>query len=62
MNIFEIYFDKIIKTIKAEKKNRITILAENLNSINVDIPPEKFDCDISTNVAMILAKSNKRFP
>ncbi len=62
MNIFEIYFDKIIKTIKAEKKNRITILAENLNSINVDIPPEKFDCDISTNVAMILAKSNKRSP
>ena len=33
-----------------------------MNGINVDLPPEKFDCDISTNVAMVLSKSNKKPP
>ena len=32
------------------------------NGINSEIPPAKFDCDISTNVAMVLSKLNKKSP
>jgi arginyl-tRNA synthetase len=62
MNIFDIYLDKIIFLIKRLKNEGIIELPENLNGINVDIPPSNFDCDISTNVAMILSKINKKSP
>jgi arginyl-tRNA synthetase len=62
MNIFDIYLDKIIFLIKRLKNDGIIELPENLNGINVDIPPSNFDCDISTNVAMILSKINKKSP
>ena len=62
MNIFDIYLDKIKKlAIKLNKKNVIEI-PESLNGINVDVPPPQFDCDISTNVAMVLSKLNKKSP
>ena len=62
MNIFDIYLDKIKKlVIKLNKKSLIEI-PESLNGIKVDVPPDKFDCDISTNVAMILSKPNKKSP
>ncbi len=57
MNIFEIYLKKIKELVLTLHKNGLIQIPENLNSINVDVPPEKFDCDISTNVAMILAKN-----
>ena len=62
MNIFDIYLDKIIKLIENENKNGLLKLPEKLNSINVDIPPRQFDCDISTNVSMVLAKINSKQP
>jgi len=62
MNIFDIYSDKIIELVKKLNSDSIIELPENLSSINVDIPPEKYDCDISTNVAMVLSKPNKRSP
>ena len=62
MNIFDIYLDKIIKIIENENKNGLLELPEKLNSINVDIPPKHFDCDISTNVSMVLAKINSKNP
>ena len=37
-------------------------IPENLDAINVDIPPKQFDCDISTNVAMVLSKINQKSP
>ena len=37
-------------------------LPKSLDAINVDIPPKNFNCDISTNVAMVLSKINKRSP
>jgi len=62
MNIFEIYRDKIINLIKDLSNKSLLVLPENLNSINVDIPPPKFDGDISSNVAMVLSKLNQKSP
>ena len=62
MNIFDIYLDKIIILIKKLNKDGSLELPESLNGINVDIPPSNFDCDISTNVAMVLSKANKKSP
>ena len=60
MNIFDLYLDKIINIIKKAKADGVLALPENLNAINVDIPPQQFDCDISTNVAMVLSKLNNK--
>jgi len=62
MNIFEIYTKKIKDLILTLNKEGLIQIPEDLNSINVDIPPEQFDSDISTNVAMILSKINKINP
>ncbi len=62
MNIFDIYLEKIIKIISEEGKKSSLKIPDNLNSINVGIPPQKFDCDISTNVAMVLSKINQKNP
>ncbi len=62
MNIFNLYLEKIIKIVTEANKNKLIEVPENLNGINVDIPPPQFNCDISSNVAMILAKPNKKSP
>ena len=62
MNIFELYLDKIKSIIvDLNKKNQLEI-PQTFNGINAEIPPPKFDCDISTNVAMVLSKINKTSP
>ena len=62
MNIFDDYLDKIKKIlIDLSKENKI-ILPESLDGINTEIPPSKFNCDISSNVAMFLSKINKKSP
>ena len=38
------------------------ILPDNLEGINTELPPKKFNSDISTNVAMVLSKINKKSP
>ena len=62
MNIFNHYLDKIIILIKKLNKDGSLELPESFDGINVEIPPSNFDCDISTNVAMILSKVNKKSP
>ena len=62
MNIFDKYLEIIFKVIKEESNKSKLILPKNLNSITVTIPPEKFDCDLSTNVAMVLSKINNKSP
>ena len=62
MNIFDIYLDKIKKLVIKLNKENVIEIPESLNGINVDVPPPQFDCDISTNVAMILSKLNKKSP
>jgi len=62
MNIFDIYLQKIKKIIINLNKKKLINIPEDLDSINVDIPPEKFHADISSNVAMIIGKYNKINP
>ena len=62
MNIFEHYLDKIKSTVGDLSKQGELIVPETFNGINAEIPPAKFDCDISTNVAMVLSKINKKSP
>jgi arginyl-tRNA synthetase len=62
MNIFELYLDKIKSTIVDLQKKDELIIPDTLNGISAEIPPAKFDCDISTNVAMFLSKINKKSP
>ena len=62
MNIFDLYLEKIIKIINTAQSEGLLKLPDKLNGINVDIPPKQFDCDISTNVAMVLSKLNQKSP
>ena len=62
MNIFDIYLDKIKKVLDILSKKDEIVLPEKLDGINAEIPPAKFDCDISTNVAMVLSKANQKSP
>ncbi len=62
MNIFDHYLNKIILLLKQECNNNRIKLPSNLNNINVEIPPNKFNCDLSSNVALILSKINQQSP
>ena len=62
MNIFEEYKNKILNIIKKAEKDKLLILPENLNAINVDSTPPKIDFDLSTNVSMVLSKPNNKSP
>ncbi len=62
MNIFEQYLDKIKKILSTLSLNGDLILPDSLNGITAEIPPSKFDSDISTNVAMVLSKINNKSP
>ena len=62
MNIFDQYLDKIKKILSDLSDKDIIILPKNLDGINTEIPPEKFNCDLSTNVGMVLSKINKKPP
>ena len=62
MNIFEQYLDKIKEILSTLSSNGDLILPDSLNGITAEIPPPKFDSDISTNVAMVLSKINNKSP
>jgi arginyl-tRNA synthetase len=72
MNIFEKYLENIINAIDALSKDHKIQLSEDgsaqaqssnlINRINIDTVPEELGVDISTNVAMVLAKPNKKNP
>ncbi len=62
MNIFENYLDKLKKILLHLSEKGNLVLPDNLDGINAEIPPSKFKSDISTNVAMVLSKINKKSP
>ena len=59
MNIFENYLSKINKIILDNKKTLKLSNLDNLENINLEIPPKRFNYDLSTNVSLILSKKNK---
>ena len=62
MNIFDTYLDNIKKSLIDLSKEGLVKLPDSLDGINTEIPPEKFNCDISSNVGMVLSKINKKSP
>ena len=62
MNIFEHHLSEIKKIVLAEKDSLKLKDIKNLNGINLEIPPEQFNFDLSCNIAMVLGKKNKINP
>ncbi len=62
MNIFEKYLLKINKIILNSRDNLKLGKLENLKNINLEVPPEKFNFDFSTNICLVLSKENKINP
>ena len=62
MNIFDQYLDKIKNILLDLSKNSNIVLPEKMDGITAEIPPTKFNSDISTNVAMVLSKANNKSP
>ena len=62
MNIFDEFSTKLKKILLDLSKKEELILPSNINVITTEIPPLKFNSDISTNVAMVLSKLNKKSP
>ena len=62
MNIYDEYLDNIKKILLDLSKKGHLILPSLLDGITAEVPPSKFHCDISTNVAMVLSKINKTSP
>ena len=62
MNIFEHHLLEI-KNLTVKKKSILKLdKVGNLDSINLEIPPEKFNYDLSCNIALVLAKENNQDP
>ena len=62
MNIFENYLSIINKTILSNKKILKLSTLKNLDNINLEVPPDYFNYDLSSNVSLVLAKLNKLSP
>ena len=62
MNIFEHHLSEIKKIVLTEKNILQLNKLDNLNGVNLEIPPEEFNFDLSCNIAMILGKKNKINP
>ena len=62
MNIFEHHLAEIKTVILTEKEILKLDHVDNLNGVNLEVPPEKFNFDLSCNIAMVLGKKNKINP
>ena len=62
MNIFENYLSKINDIILDNKDDLNLNHTDNLKSVNLEVPPDHFNFDLSTNVSLVLSKVNKIDP
>ena len=62
MNIFEYHLKEIQHLILTKKDILKLEKIENLDNINLEVPPEEFNFDLSCNIAMVLGKTNKLNP
>jgi len=62
MNIFEYYLSEIKNLIVDHKNNLKLKNLDNLQNINLEVPPEEFNFDLSCNISLVLGKSNQLNP
>ena len=62
MNLFLDYQKKIFNSLKVLSKKKIIKIPNSVKNITVELPPKNQKCDISSNVALILAKPNNSSP
>ena len=62
MNIFVHHLNEIQALILKNKNILNLTNIDNLESVGLEIPPTQFNFDLSCNIAMVLAKSNKLNP
>ena len=62
MNIFEYYLLKINKIILDNKLNLSLTHLDDLKNVNLEVPPEHINFDLSSNVCLVLSKANKINP
>ena len=62
MNIFEHHLSEIRKIVFSEKNSLNLGSIDDLKGVNLEIPPEQFNFDLSCNIAMVLGKKNKINP
>ena len=54
MNIFEHHLSEIKNIVISEKDSLKLEDIEDLKGVNLEIPPEQFNFDLSCNIAMVL--------
>jgi len=59
MNIFEYYLSEIHNLILNHKDDLKLNNLDNLSSVNLEVPPEHFNFDLSCNISLVLSKPNK---
>ena len=62
MNIFEYYLTEINNLVLIHKDDLKLKDLEEIDNVNLAVPPEQFDFDLSCNIALVLAKSNNINP
>ena len=62
MNIFEIYKKKIKDLVLANCENCNIDPNINFEGVVIEIPPQEFNFDLSSNIALVLAKQSKQSP
>ena len=62
MNIFEYYLSEINHLVLSHKKDLKLQNLDNFKNVNLEVPPEQFNFDLSCNIALVLAKSNNLNP
>jgi arginyl-tRNA synthetase len=59
MNIFEYHLSEIKKLILSNKDILKLKNIDNLENVNLEVPPDEYNFDLSCNIAMVLGKKNK---
>jgi arginyl-tRNA synthetase len=62
MNIFQYYLSEIHNLVLNHKDDLKLKYIDSLKNISLEVPPEQFNCDLSCNASLLLAKPNKLNP
>ena len=62
MNIFEYYLSEIHNLVLNHKDDLKLKNLESLKGVNLEVPPEQFNFDLSCNISLVLGKSNNINP